>query len=105
MIKVNVFYPHRENGHFDVDYYCGTHMPLAAKLFGALLKGWSVEVGINGGAPNSAPPYFAVGYFLFETVEDFYQVFNPVSGQLLGDVPNYYDGQPQLMISEIKVPV
>jgi hypothetical protein len=37
-------------------------------------------------------------------VEDFYQVFNPVADQLLGDVPNYYDGQPQIMISEIKIP-
>jgi hypothetical protein len=33
MIKVSILYPYRENGHFDVDYYCVTHMPLAAKLF------------------------------------------------------------------------
>jgi hypothetical protein len=40
MIKVSILYPYRENGTFDVDYYCGTHMPLAARLFGAMLKGW-----------------------------------------------------------------
>ena len=104
MIKVNVLYPYRENGRFDVDYYCGTHMPLAEKLFGPLLESWSVEVGVNGGAPGSTPPYFAIGHFMFAKVEDFYQVFNPVADQLLGDVPNYYDGQPQIMISEIKIP-
>jgi len=32
MIKVSILYPYRENGKFDVEYYCGTHMPLAAKL-------------------------------------------------------------------------
>ncbi len=28
MIKVSILYPYRENGHFDVDYYCVTHMRL-----------------------------------------------------------------------------
>lgn len=52
MIKVSILYPYRENGHFDVDYYCVTHMPLAAKLFGPSLKSWSVDVGINAGPPE-----------------------------------------------------
>ena len=35
MIKVSFLYPYRENGHFDVDYYCTTHMPFAAGRPGA----------------------------------------------------------------------
>ncbi|MFC0398030.1 EthD family reductase [Paraburkholderia rhizosphaerae] len=106
MINVYLFYPYQPNGRFDMDYYCGTHMPLAAKLFGAALKGWSVDAGINAGPPGSTPPYFAVGHFLFDSAEAFFQVFNPVADQLLGDVPNYYDGgNPQVMISEVKVSV
>ena len=59
MIKVSILYPYRENGRFDMDYYCGTHMPLAAKLFGAALKGWSVDAGINAGPPGVGTPLWA----------------------------------------------
>ena len=69
MIKVSILYPYREGGRFDVDYYCGTHMPLAAKLLGEPLKGWSVDIGINAGPPGSPPPFVAAGHFLFDTVE------------------------------------
>jgi uncharacterized protein (TIGR02118 family) len=55
MIKVSILYPYRENGKFDVEYYCRTHMPLAARLFGAALKGSLVDIGINAGPPGMPP--------------------------------------------------
>jgi uncharacterized protein (TIGR02118 family) len=106
MIKVSILYPYRENGRFDVDYYCGTHMPRAAELFGASLKGWSVDVGLNAGPPGTPPPYVAAGHFLFDTVDAFYEVFKPASDELLADIPNYTDGgNGKILISEIKVNV
>jgi uncharacterized protein (TIGR02118 family) len=101
MIKVSILYPYRENGKFDVDYYCGTHMPLAARLFGAALKGWSVDIGINAGPPGTPPPYF-----LFDTTDSFYTVFKPAADTLLADIPNYTDGgNGSILISEIKATV
>ncbi|RAS38029.1 EthD family reductase [Paraburkholderia bryophila] len=106
MIKVSILYPYRENGHFDVDYYCVTHMPLAAKLFGPSLKGWSVDVGINAGPPGTPPPYVAAGHFLFDSADDFYKVFKPAAEQLTADIPNYTDGgNGAILISEIKISV
>ena len=106
MIKVSILYPYRENGRFDVDYYCGTHMPRAAELFGASLKGWSVDVGLNAGPPGTLPPYVAAGHFLFDSVDAFYEVFKPASDELLADIPNYTDGgNGKILISEIKVNV
>jgi len=106
MIKVSILYPYREGGRFDVDYYCGTHMPLAAKLFGAALKGWSVDIGINAGPPGSPPPFVAAGHFLFDTADAFYEVFKPASDTLLADIPNYTDGgNGKILISEVKVTV
>lgn len=105
MIKVSILYPYRENGRFDMTYYCESHMPLAAKLFGPALKGWSVDVGINGGAPDSKPPFVAAGHFVFDTVEAFYEVFKPAAKQLTDDIPTYTDSTPQILISEIKVDV
>ena len=60
--------------------------------------GWSVDAGVTAGQPGSPPPYFAVGHFLFDTADAFYEVFVPVADQLLGDVPNYYDGGPPQVI-------
>ncbi|WP_206951447.1 EthD family reductase [Trinickia acidisoli] len=101
MIKVSILYPYRENVRFDIDYYCRKHMPLAAKYFGTALKGWSVDQGMSGGEPGSAPSYAVAGHFLFDSLEAFKQVFEPVAGELVADIPNYTDSAPQILISEV----
>lgn len=105
MIKVSILYPYRENVRFDVEYYCTRHMPLAAKHFGSALKGWSVDRGLSGGEPSSAPGFVAAGHFLFDSVEAFKQVFEPVAAELVADIPNYTDSVPQILISEAVVNV
>jgi uncharacterized protein (TIGR02118 family) len=107
MIKVSILYPYRENGRFDVDYYCTKHMPLAAKRFGTALKGWSVDVGIDAGAPGTPPPYVVTGHFLFDSLETYKSAFTPaVVAELVADIPNYTDGSDsKILISEVKVSV
>ena len=56
MIKVTVVYPNSSGSHFDIRYYCNTHIPLVARLLGPALKGVAVEHGIAGAAPGSPPP-------------------------------------------------
>jgi uncharacterized protein (TIGR02118 family) len=101
MIKVSILYPYRENGRFDFDYYCGTHMPLAAKHFAPALKGWSVDKVLSGGEPNSSASFVAACHFLFDSEEAFRQVFEPVAHELVADIPNYTDSTPQIVISEV----
>ncbi|CAM2179624.1 EthD domain-containing protein [Paraburkholderia sacchari] len=106
MIKISILYPYRENGRFDTEYYATRHMPLAAKLFGDKLKGWSIDIGINAGPPGTPPPYVAAGHFLFDTLDDFYTVFKPHQKTLVDDIPNYTDGgNGTILVSEIKVSV
>ena len=38
MIRLNFLYPNTPGSRFDVDYYLGTHMPMAKRLFGDVLK-------------------------------------------------------------------
>jgi uncharacterized protein (TIGR02118 family) len=71
MIKVSILYPFRENVRFDIDYYRDKHMTLAARHFGAALKGWSIDSGINAGEPGSKPGFVAAGHFLFDSIESF----------------------------------
>jgi hypothetical protein len=39
MIKVSFYYPYRENGRFDIEDHCNTHMPSAIDKPGAPLNG------------------------------------------------------------------
>jgi hypothetical protein len=38
MIKVSIFYPHKEGGQFDMHYYLETHMPMSIELLGEGFK-------------------------------------------------------------------
>lgn len=101
MIKVSILYPYRDNVRFDIDYYRDKHMTLAAKHFGTALKGWSIDKGVSAGEPGSTPGFVAAGHFLFESFEAFKNVFEPVAGELVADIPNYTDSAPQILISEV----
>ena len=60
MIRVNIFYPNKEGGRFDLDYYLHTHMPMAIEKLGSSLKGVSVELGVNGVQPGTKPAYVVI---------------------------------------------
>jgi len=102
MIKVSILYPGTPGSRFDVDYYLTVHMPMAARLLGTAVKEISIEIGIGGGAPNQPAPYAAIVGFTCDSVDAFMAAFNPVAGQLRGDIPNYTDIEPVIQISEIR---
>jgi uncharacterized protein (TIGR02118 family) len=101
MIKVSILYPYRDDVRFDIDYYRDKHMPLAAKHFGGALKGWSIDKGTSAGEPGSQPGFVAAGHFLFDSFDAFRAVFEPVAGELVEDIPNYTNSEPQILISEV----
>jgi uncharacterized protein (TIGR02118 family) len=103
MVRVNVFYPNKPGARFDRDYYLRTHMPLAQRAFAGVLKGLSVEFGINGGPPDSSPPFLVTCHFLFETAEAFYTAFAANAAVLQGDIPNYTDIEPVIQVAEVKI--
>lgn len=103
MIKVSVLYPHEEGGHFDMEYYCKSHVPMARRKLGAACKGISVEQGLGGVAPGTPPAFVAMGHLLFESVEAFQGAFGPHTAAIMGDIPNYTTIQPVIQISEVKL--
>ncbi|HEY1898018.1 MAG TPA: EthD family reductase [Terracidiphilus sp.] len=103
MVKITVLYPNKPGSRFDVEYYLNTHMPLSSRLLGAAIKAVSVEIGRNGVAPDDPPPFAAICGFTCETVEDFMAAFNPVAGDLQGDIPNYTDVTPIIQVSDIRI--
>ncbi|MBI3048281.1 MAG: EthD family reductase [Acidobacteria bacterium] len=103
MISGIVMYPNTPGGHFDWTYYLNTHIPLALRRLGSAVKDWTVEQGVAGMEPGSAPAYVAMARFLFDSLEAFQQAFAPHADELLGDIPNYTNIQPTIQFSEVKM--
>jgi uncharacterized protein (TIGR02118 family) len=103
MMKVNIFYPNKEGGRFDLDYYLNTHMPMAIEKLGPSLKGVSVEHGVSGVQPGAQAGYIAMCNYTFDSVEAFLAAFMPHAELLQGDIANYTDIEPVMQYSEIKI--
>ena len=103
MFKIYIFYPHNPAGRFDMAYYCERHMPMVQARIGAACTGFTVEAGLAGGAPGSAPAYVAVGALLVNSLEAFGAAMAQHGAEIMGDIPNYTDAQPVIQVSQIKV--
>jgi uncharacterized protein (TIGR02118 family) len=105
MVKISILYPNKQGSKFEMDYYLSTHMPLSIARLSAQkgYKGVSVERGLTGDTPGSAPPYVALCHYLFDTVEDFVAAFMPHAELLQGDIPNYTDITPVIQFSVVEI--
>jgi uncharacterized protein (TIGR02118 family) len=103
MFKISILYPNRPDGRFDMEYYLKSHMPMSIDLLSthAGFSGVSVERGLGGGAPDTAPAYIAMCHFLFTSVEEFMAAFGAHQAILQGDMPNYTDIEAIIQISEV----
>ena len=101
MIKVSVMYPNSADVVFDKEYYCDKHVPLVSGLLGESLKNAQVDFGIAGGAPDEAAKYVVMTHMTFDSVEAFQEIFTVHSEQILSDIPNFTNVQPQLQISDV----
>ena len=103
MIKVSVMYPYQAGARFDHDYYRDTHMPLLKARMGDACRYYTIDKGLAGGAPGSAPTYVGMCHVFCDSVESFQAAFGPHAKEILGDIPNYTDLQPVMQISEVVV--
>jgi len=103
LIKVSVMYPSKPNYTFDMDYYVNKHVPMVVGLIGDSIKGAAIEKGLSGGSPDAKPAYVAQGHMYFESIESFQNSFGPNADKILGDIPNYTDIEPAILISEVMV--
>jgi uncharacterized protein (TIGR02118 family) len=105
MIRISILYPNRDGSRFDFAYYTETHMPLSIKLLSAHpgFRGVSVEQGLGGAVPGTAPAYLAMCHYLFETVDDFLAAFMPNAERLQGDMQNYTDIEPVIQFNQVLI--
>lgn len=105
MIKVSIFYPNTQGARFDVDYYLQKHMPMSIDKLSASrgFRGVSVERGVGGERPGSAPTYIAMCHYLFDSADDFIAAFQQHAALLQGDMPNYTDIPAVIQFSVVDI--
>lgn len=102
MIRVTVLYPNKPDAKFDHDYYVNKHVKMAnEKLASMGLVKAEVDKGIGGLQPGSPPPYVTIAYMVFNSIEDFQKALGVHGDELMADVPNFTNIEPQMQISEI----
>lgn len=98
-LSLQVVYPVSEDTHFDMDYYLGTHMPLANSHMGDHLESVQVTKGVAGG-PDAPPPFYAVATMTFADQAAF-DAAMAAADPVVADIPNFTDTTPQMLIGEV----
>ena len=92
-----------EGSRFDHDYYRDKHLPLVKDRMGEHLHHYTIDRGLSGGQPGTAPTYVGMCHLYCASLEEFQAGFGPYSAEILGDIPNYTDLAPVMQISEVVV--
>jgi uncharacterized protein (TIGR02118 family) len=101
MIRALVLYPNETGKKFDLDYYLNKHMVmLHQKLDPHGLVKAEVDKGLGTAEPNTPPPFVAICNLYFNNIEEMQKCL-AASSDLLSDVPNFTDIQPQMQFSEV----
>jgi uncharacterized protein (TIGR02118 family) len=96
-------YPNEPGARFDHDYYADKHMPMVKSKMGESCHHYTVDKGLAGGAPGTAPTYIGMCHIFSDSVEAFEAGFGPHAAEILGDIKNYTDLTPVMQISEVVV--
>ena len=102
MIRVAVLYPNKADAKFDHDYYATRHMKMVNEKLSpmGMVKG-EIDKGICGVTPDSPPPYVAIGYLTFNSVDELQKAMAAHMNDLMADMPNYTNIEPQIQTSEV----
>ncbi len=94
MLSIHILYPKTDDSTFDMDYYVSTHMPMLADAIGDACKGW-------GATKVMAGDWEAIGWCHVESQEAFDSAMAAKGADIMGDVPNYTNVQPSLVVGEV----
>ncbi len=98
---ITVLYENVEDATFDLDYYMATHMPLVDEKFRSFgMKGWRVLKAV--GTPHGGKPlYSIIANLEFDTADQFRAAVAAEGGVVFGDVPNFSNKDPVVVIGDL----
>jgi uncharacterized protein (TIGR02118 family) len=94
MLAVTILYPRTDDSTFDMSYYTSSHMPMFAECLGDACQGW-------GAAAIPAGKYAAMGWAIVTDQDAFNAAMGAHGAKIMGDVANYTNVQPELLVGEI----
>ncbi len=98
---ITVLYPNVEDATFDLRYYLTKHMPLVSERFTAHgLTGWRVAKFV-GTPTGDTSPYSIAATLDFGSPEEFAAAVAAEGKDVLGDVPNFSNKDPVIMIGDV----
>jgi len=101
MVCISVLYANASGKKFDHDYYAQRHMPMVMdRCKGSGLMRYEIDKGLAGGAPGSPAPFVCIGRLYFDAVEGFQKAMGAHGPEIMGDVRNYTDIEPQIQVSQ-----
>ena len=95
MISVYILYPKSDDSTFDMEYYTSKHMPMFAGALGEACHGWGVS--------STAGKYHAVAWAMVDSKELFDAAMAEHGGAIMGDLVNYTNTRPELIVGDIVV--
>ena len=102
MIRISVIYPKTDDSRFDLDYYLAQHIPLVRnRLHDMGLVAVQVDEGLGSASAGQPPPFAVIGSLTFNTMEELQQSLAKHGAEMLGDIPNFTNVQPHILISRI----
>ncbi len=97
---INVLYPNVADATFDLAYYMNTHMPLVSERFTAHgLTGWRVVKIVA--SPDGPPLYSILATLEFGSPEQFTAAIAAEGAVVMGDVPNFSNKDPLILIGDV----
>jgi uncharacterized protein (TIGR02118 family) len=93
MATITLLYPAVD---FDLKYYLASHMPLVQKTWSPKgLQSWKVtELDPSGG-------YGVQCVLEFSSAEDFGKAAKEDEKEIMGDIPNYTQGKPLIVVGKV----
>ena len=98
---ITVLYEPVAGSTFDLDYYMATHMPLVSERFSPFgLRSWRVLKGVDD-QTGGAAKFSIIANLEFDTVEQFHEAAAAEGAAIFGDVPNFTNIAPVVVISDL----
>lgn len=98
---ITVLYENVEDATFDLDYYMAKHMPLVDAKFKPFgMKGWRVLKAV-GTPSGDKPAYNIIANLEFDSADQFKSAVAAESGPVFGDIPNFSNKSPVVVISDL----
>ena len=93
---------YKNGAPFDEKYYYEKHIPMAGAIMGSLGLKKTEIVKVSGSVPGFSAPYQFVFSAYFDSAADLQKCMSdPRIADVLGDVPNYFKGESDVMVGEV----